>query len=217
MNQYWKVSTDRITGNINFKVIPNPELEIEAGPVPYLRVPYHSQWEADARRFKSDCGPACVEMVGEYYAGNSTDITTDDIMTWITGGVNRTTSSAELVEVCKALYNVDLVRKVATWEKLKSEILLTRPPIVLVHYGSFSMRMDRGYTSGHWMVVTGFDSIDYQGQTIERITVHDPDWWGLNVAQGAHIPIVKDHFMNMWGTCNLDGNPNYLALLSNKE
>lgn len=182
-----------------------------------LRVPFHAQWEADARKWKSDCGPANVEMVGEYYRGPSST-TTDDIMKWITGGVNRNTSAGELVEAAQHFYDVKLTKTYNTnWDFLKSEIDKGYPLIVLVHYGAFIMRLDRGFTGGHWMTVKGFDIIDYQGTKVERIILHDPDWWGNYTTQGADIPVIKKHFMDMWGQCYLDDNPNYMVLTSRGE
>jgi len=179
-----------------------------------LAVPYHSQWEADARKWKSDCGPANVEMIGEFYRGPK-DITTDAIMKWITRGVNRNTSADELINAAKHFYNVELGRVYnATWDFLKLEIDKGYPLIVLVHYAAFVMRLDRGFTGGHWMTVKGFDTIDYQDTAVERIILHDPDWWGNHITQGANIPVTKKHFMNMWGLCHIDRNPDRMALVS---
>jgi hypothetical protein len=179
-----------------------------------LAVPYHSQWETDAQRWKSDCGPATVEMVGEFYRGPQ-KISTDDIMQWITGGSNRNTSATNLVDAAAHFYNVKLDKVYKSdWDFLKSEISKGYPVIVLVHYGAFSMRLDRGFTGGHWMVVNGFDIIDYQGTEIERIILHDSNWWGEYTAQGADIPVIKKQFTNMWGLCHLDNNPDNMALIS---
>ena len=177
-----------------------------------LPVPYHSQWEKDATKFKSDCGPATVEMIGEYWT--SEDHTTNEIMDWIVD-VNRSTNSDELIKAAEHFYDVKLTKDYhSTWDKLKAQIAVGRPAIVLVHYGSFLGRLDRGYTGGHWMVVTGFDEVDYQGTKVERIIIHDSDWWGSYTTQGENIPITKYHFTQMWKNCYLDGNPNYFALYS---
>jgi len=203
---YVQSNVDDITGTITtvyFEDLPQQDV---------LLVPYHSQWEGDARKFTSDCGPATVEMVGEYWT--SEDHTTDEIMSWITD-VNRSTSSTELIKAAEHFYDVKLTKQYnSSWEALKTEIKAKKPVIVLVHYGSFLMRLDRGYTSGHWMVVVGFDEVDYQGTKVERIILHDPDWWGNYTTQGESIPIIKYHFTQMWKNCYLDGNPNYFALYS---
>jgi len=178
-----------------------------------LDVPYHSQWEDDAGLARRDCGPACVEMVGKYM-NPSADVSTDDIMRFITGGSDRATSISELQRASSELFGVTL-RRVdgASPGPLGSCLVGCRPVIVLVHYGSFQMRMDRNYTAGHWMVVVGLDEIDYQGEKIERVLLHDPDWWGDYKAQGAFIPVETNHFLRMWGDCVKDGNPAFLALV----
>ena len=60
-----------------------------------LGVPYHSQWEVDALDKRMDCGPACVEMVGEFWRPD-VEVTTDEIMRFVTQGVERGTLIREL-------------------------------------------------------------------------------------------------------------------------
>jgi hypothetical protein len=67
------------------------------------------------------------------------------------------------------------------------------------------------------MVVVGFDQIYYQDQVVERAIVHDPDFYGGLMAQGAFIPIVQPHFMGMWDDCYKDGNPRRMALTPRLE
>lgn len=182
-----------------------------------LDVTYHSQHEHDARLTRKDCGPACVEMVGEYYkpllAG---DVTTNEIMRYLTGGADRPTRISELQQASDHFYGVKFDRHDdATWEELGDWVVAkARPIIVLVRYASFQMRIDRRYLSGHYMVVVGFDEIDYQGETIQRAIVHDPDFYGPLIGQGAFIPIVEAHFMAMWrDAAKIRGNPACMALV----
>lgn len=179
-----------------------------------LTVPYHSQWEADARKWSSDCGPATVEMVGEFYRGEQIT-STDDIMEFITGGTNKLTSATDLVNAADHFYAVKLSKRYGySWEELVKEYEAGHPTIVLVHYGAFQMRLDRGFTGGHWMVVTGFDTVDYQGKLVERIILHDPDWWAPWLEQGEHMPVTKEHFERMWNEAYKDNNPQRMALTS---
>jgi len=178
-----------------------------------LDVPYHSQHEVDARWFRRDCGPACVEMVGEWHR-RDLDASTNEIMRSITGGQDRGTYIRELQDAARDFYHLELDRHDgASWDQLAAW-LLNRPVIVLVHYGSFAMRMDRGYTAGHFMVAVGLDRVDYQGESVRRVVLHDPDWWGdVTMAQGAFLPATQDHFMGMWEDCYKDGNPRRMALV----
>lgn len=204
------VLINKLSGLLDESADPSPP-DPEAKRLP---VPYHSQHEADAEWFRKDCGPACVEMVGEWARPERTAVTTNEIMRFITAGVDRSIYIGELQRASEHFYEVGLERHGgASWEDLKYWIDKGLPAIVLVHYGSFAGRMDRGFNSGHFMVVAGRDSVDYQGETIERIILHDPDWYGGKEAQGAFIPVVKDHFMAMWEDCYKDGNPRRMALV----
>ena len=183
-----------------------------------IPVPYHSQWETDALLTRKDCGPACVEMIGEFLRP-ATDYTTDHIMKRITGGADRSIYIRELQRVALELYQVTLHRfDGADFEDLNGWIDAGLPVIVLVHYGSFLTRMDRNYTGGHYMVVMGYDRVSYQtkteGELVHRWILHDPDFYEKDtLAQGACIPIVHDHFAQMWNDAVKDGNPVRMALV----
>lgn len=179
-----------------------------------LDVPYHSQHEDDARRYRRDCGPTCIEMLGKFYRPEVA-VSTDDIMTQITGGVDRSTYIAELQRASLHFFDLELERhNEATWEDLQRWIVVEGKPIVgLGHYGSLRTRMDRGWTGGHFFVLVGFDQVKYQGQLIERAIIHDPDYYAGLHAQGAFIPLVRDHFMALWDDCHKDRNPRRMALV----
>jgi len=164
-----------------------------------LDVPYHSQWEFDANLTRQDCGPACVEMVCEYVKPEI-DHTTDAIMKHITGGADRGVWVRELQQAAADLYGVTLRRSDnSLFESLMGWIENGQPVIVLVWYGSFLTRLDRGYTEGHFMVAVGYDKFTYQGETQRRLLIHDPDFYGANtLTQGAFIPVTEKHFMDMW-------------------
>jgi hypothetical protein len=187
-----------------------------------LDVPYQSQHEDDARRYSLDCGPACVEMVCEFLNPNE-DATTDAIMTWMTGGRDRATYVIELQRAAQHFYGVELEREEpAEWEDLKAWVLNGRVPvIVLGRYGAFLTRQDRGWTGGHFFVVVGFDEVEYHGEAVERVILHDPDFYRSATAdlttQGAFVPLTKAHFMAIWDTCHVNGNPDRLALVPRRE
>lgn len=180
-----------------------------------LPVPYHSQHEADAQRYRKDCGPACIEMIGKYYRPDLA-FSTDDIMTAITHGVDRSTYIAELQSAMLRFFNVTLERHDgATWEDLTGWVMdENKPVITLGHYGDLQTRMDRGYTAGHYVVVVGVDAIRYQAEVVERAIVHDPDYYNGLHGQGAFIPLVRDHFWAFWDGAYKDkGNPRRMALV----
>ena len=163
-----------------------------------LYVPYSSQHEVDARKFRRDCGAACVEMLGEFYRGPAPGVGTDEIHSWITGGVNRNTNKEELQRALKHFYDVDVEAhyNVAP-ATIREWIDEGKPSIVLVRYGDFPLRMDLAYTSGHWMVVCGYDAFDWCGYEVQRMIVHDPDWYYSFMAQGGFLPVVENMFVGM--------------------
>ena len=163
-----------------------------------LSVPYSSQHEVDAKRFRLDCGAACVEMIGEYYSGQIPGVGTNEIHAWITGGENKKTTADQLQSALKHFYDVDVEKFYDTTPlQLRGKIDAGKPAIVLVRYGDFPLRMDLSYTGGHWMVVCGYDSFDWAGQEVRRLIMHDPDWYYQFMAQGAFLPVIEDMFVGM--------------------
>ena len=136
------------------KLIEARELRtIDCGGV--LNVPYHSQHDADARGASLDCGPACIEMLIKFFDPDA-QITTDSIMTHITGGRNRPTSVRELQSAFENFLPGYYLRREndCAIDDLK-RFVESVPVICLVHYGESKFRMDRQYTGGHWLVVVG--------------------------------------------------------------
>ena len=163
-----------------------------------LAVPYSSQHEIDAKQFSLDCGAACVEMIGEFYAGQTPGVGTNEIHDWMTGGKNRTTSKDDLIRALSHFYDVDAdYGRGVTPEQLREGIDDGHPSIVLVRYGDFPLRMDLAYTSGHWMVVCGYDSFDWAGNEVKRLIMHDPDWYAQFMAQGGFLPVIEEMFVGM--------------------
>ncbi len=175
-----------------------PDSTLPTNPV-LLDVPYSSQHERDAREYSLDCGAACIEMLGEFYRGQVAGIGTDQIHEWMTGGRNTTTSKEQLIKAASHFYGVDLEHYYNTSnDQLRSWLNEGKPAIVLVRYGDFPMRMDRNYVSGHWMVVVGYDSYNWAGETVRRLVVHDPNWWSVAMGQGAYLPVVETVFNGMF-------------------
>lgn len=186
-----------------------------------LDVQYHSQHEYDAQMTRRDCGPACVEMVGEHLRP-AVDHSTDEIMVRITGGVDRSTYISELQKASLEMFQVTLHRQEhCTTSQLRDWILDDLPVIILVHYGSFFTRLDRNYRVGHFLVVVGYEVIDYQGKPSTRYFVHDPDYYRVAnngsqldlIDQGAFIPVTEAHLHAMWSDAIKDRNPVRMALV----
>jgi uncharacterized protein YvpB len=55
-----------------------------------------------------------------------------------------------------------------------SEVNAGRPPLALISYGPLLGRENQADSSGHFVIVTGYDA--------NNLYVNDPDWWN----QGTH-------------------------------
>lgn len=199
------------------ELLDKSDTDIPAITGVHLDVAYRSQWEVTAAKTRRDCGPTTVGMVGDFHTGK-TDVTTDAIMTWITDGADRGTRIIELQRAMEHFYDLTLTRTDGVSFGLLLEFLdAGLPAIVLVHYGDYQMRIDRGYTAGHYLVVCGYDVIEYQGQAVRRVKVHDPDFFKPYLAQGAFMPIVEEHFMAMWAGAKKDKNPAQMALVAHRS
>ncbi len=175
-----------------------------------IKAPYHSQWDPDAKKKTMDCGAAAAEIVGEHLVPENSDVTTDEIYYYMTKGDNRGTYLWELSKAMVHFYGFKLNdANLSDYARLRTHLDLGRPIIILVKYGNYTMRMDRGYTGGHWMVVVGYDFYRHEGKTILRFYLHDPDFWGAD-AQGAEVCITQELLSKMQAPYNyLAGIPDY--------
>ena len=190
-------------------------LDAEPDPRPssgrvLIDVPYHSQWDPDAKGKTMDCGAAAAEIVGEHFVPENDDVTTDEIYHYMTKGDNRGTYLWELSKAMVHFYGFKLNdANLSDYSWLRTHLDQGRPIIILVRYGNYTMRMDRSYVGGHWMVVVGYDHYQHEGLSIPRFYLHDPDFWGDD-AQGAEVCITQTLLQKMQAPYNyLAGIPDY--------
>ncbi len=219
--RYWRDDLGTATPGANrLKLIAEMADTLDAGTTPPPYPPdtrfvmwdcdYQSQWDDDAKKTKKDCGPAAAETVCKYITGDQDGPGTDEIMKYITGGYDRSTSMTELQEAAWELYGVRLERhNKASMADLEGWIKARRPPILLVKYAYFVMRLDRNYRTGHFMVGVGWDVIESQNRTTDRYYLHDPDWWEPYRDQGAFLPVTRDHLYKMWDGAKDDRGPGW--------
>jgi predicted double-glycine peptidase len=176
---------------------------IDAQPTHLLGVPFRSQHDPDGDQHKSDCGPACVAMLLEY-AGVRVDINTLAREAGMST-TKRYTLPADLIRAAN-LHGLKIERRTdCTIDMLRSAIALHCPPIVLIHYGSLgTLRQDRAWNGGHWVVVVGVSD--------DTIYVHDPDWQGEQRSCGQNLAIPRAIFEDAWAKCNVDGNTPHQGL-----
>ncbi len=159
-----------------------------------MAVPYRSQWDEDANKRNSDCGPACVAMLldykGVYVAINQLG---DE------ANMNQHpdyTGPLDLIKAAAA-HQLTLTRALnITLDQLKAHV----PAIVLVHYGTLHAlpTQDQRFGAGHWLVVIGVNDAS--------VIVHDPNWRGAQRNQGASLAIPRALFTQAMLDCRMDSN-----------
>ena len=179
---------------------------IDEQPTHLLGVPFRSQWDDDGDQNKSDCGPACVAMLLEYFLGQHVDINTLAREAGMST-TKRYTLPADLIRAAN-LHGLALVRRTdCNMGMLQFALQSQSPPIILIHYGSLgALRQDTAYDGGHWIVVVGLTS--------DTVYIHDPDWKGDQRAHGCNLAVPRAMFENAWEKCNVDGNTPYQGLWS---
>ena len=156
-------------------------------------VPYISQWDAIAQKFKSDCGPACVAML---LAAKGVWVSVDDLAVECGMGPGKPYTLARDLAKCASKHGLKL-EPVSGWTI--SQFAEHVPCIALVHYGSIPDRLDRNYTAGHWVVIVGISEVD--------VIFHDPDYHDASRDRGANRRIPRSVFEQAMQDCRLDQNP----------
>lgn len=136
-----------------------------------LKVPYRSQWDDDANKSITDCGPACLAMVLDYY-GKYVGINKLLAATGVAPG--KYVSFGQLQRVARA-YDVTFEYGVnRRLNDLKRWIDEGKPAIALVKYSYWSQIEPRvstqdTFTGPHFVVVVGYGD--------GHIYLNDPNYW----------------------------------------
>jgi Peptidase C39 family len=171
------------------------------GMLETARVPYRSQWESDAARFTSDCGPACVAMLVQFSTGQRVPI-------------DQLSQECGMSDAHKYTLSNDMISGAAAHDVKLSCLIVTSidiasmPCIALVHYGTLP-RLDMKYTRGHWVVVVSV--------TGGEVTYHDPDYWGDQMRGGANRIVPIALFDQAMQDCSADGNPQGMVLVAPRD
>lgn len=156
-------------------------------------VPYRSQWDDDAKKFSTDCGPACVAMLLAY---RGIQVKIDQLSVECGMGPSKKYTAARDLIAGMAKHSI-MLETVSGWTAAMFAEHI--PCIALVHYGSIPDRLDKNYTAGHWLVIVLV--------TADSVIVHDPDWWGADRDKGAGRHIPRAIFEQAMVDCKLDTNP----------
>lgn len=200
-------ATPPVTGPVEKPV------ELPPGKV-WLRVPYHSQEDQDARWAGADCGPTCIRMLIGWDALRrgrpDPNISVDEVSQKTGMGRYRFSFPRQLVTV-GARYGLKLVEtRSADMNRVIAELDAGRPVISLIRYGSIPGRQNVTFRGGHFVVVIGYDD--------HYIYLNDPDWWGDLRDKGAGFAVTRANFERAIGADSWKaGNPPYWAVLVSPE
>ncbi len=170
-----------------------PVTSMPTAPALLIDVPYRSQEDPDARRYRNDCGPACVAMYIDWLRQKRGQPAQPV-------SIDQLASETTLAQSDQGLYLHDLVPIAAnhgvtltlnltlTFSAVLAELNAGRPPLVLIAYGPLIGRENQADASGHFVIVTGYDA--------DHVYVNDPDWWNqgsVHREQGHNwqIPITQ--------------------------
>ncbi len=158
-----------------------------------IDMPYRSQEDADSRRYRNDCGPACVAMYIDYVrkvkGQPAQPVSIDTLSAQTTLATNDNGLYTRDLPPLAAKYGVTLqLSNTITIDTIISEINAKRPPLLLIAYGPLTGRENQGDRGGHFLIVTGYDTNNFY--------VNDPDWWNngtISRDQGKNwqIPITQ--------------------------
>jgi predicted double-glycine peptidase len=199
---------------LRFDLEREAEQEDEAHELIKLDLPYISQFDETARTHNADCGPACVAMilnaqpaaeqltVDELYVRHLQHKAVGDFTTLDEMG---TLAAAEGVPLQRFTFPDGETGLAA----LKTRIQENTPVIALVNYAKWDDIAKNNFTSGHFVVVSGWDE--------EHVFVHDPLFRGSRRSLGEFFVWRNQRFLDGWGSGNEIGNPNFVALVPNKQ
>jgi ABC-type bacteriocin/lantibiotic exporter with double-glycine peptidase domain len=156
-------------------------------------VPYRSQEDQDAWRFRNDCGPACAAMIlewqGMYFTVNylstlTSLITNDNGLTCyqLSTLINKTGGKSSV-----KVYNNE--------QMIIDRLDLGFPVIALINY-RYIPNKQSSYNGGHFVVIRGYDQDSYY--------INDPDWWGSRRNEGNNFKVPK---AALWDAIRLSPAP----------
>jgi len=183
-----------------------PDMIAGMRPASLLPVPYISQLEEGAEQHHNDCGAACGVMLLKAY-NKDLPVSVDEFYDRC-NPVGDAYLSASQIKNTLAAYHL-----LSTWQvglnlgSLLDTLRAEKPFIALINYGVL-VRADlterKSFRGAHFVVVVGLDN--------KYVYTHDPYYKKKN-GEACLYPI--DKFLEAWGRCAEQSNPNYAALVPN--
>lgn len=174
-----------------------------------LGVPYRSQWDDDANKSRTDCGPACLAMVLGYYG---TQVAINELLAATGAAPGQYVSFGQMQRVARP-YGVTFDYAVNhTLDDLKRWVGEGKPAIALVRYGVWSRIRPRvstqdTFTGPHFVVVVGYGE--------GNIYINDPNYWPPRREEGHRKAWSEELFNQAWSNVGSAGllNPNNSAIV----
>jgi hypothetical protein len=167
-----------------------------------LDVPYRSQWDDDANKSNTDCGPACLAMILGYYG---TQAGINELFTATGVEPGKLIGFGQLQQVARA-YGITFdysanhkLRDLQNW------IDEGKPVIALVKYSYWS-EIERGrstqdtFTGPHFVVVVGYGD--------GNIYINDPNYWPPRREEGHKKAWSEVLFNLAWSNVRTPSAPN---------
>jgi hypothetical protein len=181
-----------------------PDIVAGMRPASLLPVPYFSQVEEGAKMHHNDCGAACGVMLLKAY-NKDLAITVDEFYDRC-NPVGDVYLSATQIKNTLAAYHL-----ATTWQvglslaSLLDTLRAEKPLIVLINYGVLvraNLTEKKSFRGAHFTVVVGMDN--------KYVYTHDP-YYAKKNGEACLYPI--DKFVEAWGRCGEQSNPNFAALI----
>ncbi len=168
-----------------------------------LNVPYKCQNDADANLKRTDCGPCCIAMI---LGSMGQTVTTNAVVAASGMQGDSGLMQSQVVNVAKA-FGLDMAWQAGyTLDDLKKFIDNGQPPIALIKYANIPDRVDRNSTSGHYVVVVGYDD------ATNRVFINDPDYFpGTN--GGFQRAYDYPTWLSAWGGFAAGENFNFCLIV----
>jgi hypothetical protein len=181
---------------IAFDAIRWTPISALSGTPVMLNVPYRSQESADARRYRNDCGPACIAMYIDWSRQiknlPAQQVTIDQLSSETSLATNDNGLRTDQLVPLAAKHGITLkLTNNATLQNVLAEVKANRPPLMLISYGPLVGRQNQADSGGHFVIVTGYDA--------NYIYLNDPDWWnqgGTTAEQGHNWKVPMTQFAN---------------------
>ena len=163
---------------------PPTTVTIAAGAVS-IAVPYRSQEDPDARRYRNDCGAVCIGMLMDWQG--AAHIANDVLSAETALSQHDSGLACWQVAALGRKNGVNMqTTSTLTLDTVKAELDAGRPLIALISYAYIKARQNQADGAGHFVVVRGYDA--------EHVYINDPDFYGSRRADGDNLAVPIAEF-----------------------